>query len=849
MLTRLRGLSVAHAMILFSVLGILAVLAYSGARIATDFEQRRNLIRDTRLTHLAQGIGELTHALQKERGASAGFLASNGMHFGGDLAGYREEADASIASLAGSIDAIRADLEGDGQLMTAIAALEERIRTLPDLRQRVDGQDIASNAVIDSYTRINRDAIGLLPEIGKNISYSNAARTVQRHAILMTAKDIAGLERAIGAAGFSRAQATDGPFPRELYTRFEALISQQRALLDTYRALASPELANLLQDTFSAPAIHTVRSMRETVRGFDPRQIAAVAPEHWFSAATSMIDDLKFVEDAGAAEIASQMAEAHSSLTRNMREAMVQLAVVMALYCSLSTILVRLTTKSLRRAAEQVSRLAQGEIDRPIDLAPQSDLKMVTRALEDYRQGEVARRANAAVQYELEDSAAKGIRRVSEAVSKGDFTQRLRLEGLQSASRVLGNGINEILNVADEAIKKQRARDLAELERQQTEATAQEHAVAEMNRVVSACSDGNFSERMAVDGLTGIWREVAVGINRISDRTGTALAHIRGLMASLEAGDLRTRLEDDYSGTFQEIAQATNASLDQVEAAFMKIRAGVHSVGAAAAELRAGTNDLAKRSEDQAQAVYESAAVTKDLGQSVSANAKQLTHCREMMSGVMEQTASSQDASRRAVDSIAAIEAASEEMVKITGTIDEIAFQTNLLALNASVEAARAGDAGKGFGVVASEVRALAARCAEASKQIALLIGDAVDGVKKGAGHVRDTGDLISEMQVRMAEIEAMIDAVFAAGEKQTAGVDILNVSIRRVENAAQSNAALAQENNSLMASLAELDQRLSAALASFSLREDGRAGKLQSDDVEIFSDAPQSATSIAAAS
>ena len=79
-------------MILFSVLGILAVLAYSGARIATDFEQRRNLIRDTRLTHLAQGIGELTHALQKERGASAGFLASNGTHFGGDLAGYREEA-------------------------------------------------------------------------------------------------------------------------------------------------------------------------------------------------------------------------------------------------------------------------------------------------------------------------------------------------------------------------------------------------------------------------------------------------------------------------------------------------------------------------------------------------------------------------------------------------------------------------------------------------------------------------------------------------------------------------------------------------------------------------------------
>lgn len=158
------------------------------------------------------------------------------------------------------------------------------------------------------------------------------------------------------------------------------------------------------------------------------------------------------------------------------------------------------------------------------------------------------------------------------------------------------------------------------------------------------------------------------------------------------------------------------------------------------------------------------------------------------------------------------------------------------------MEAARAGDAGKGFGVVASEVRALAGRCADASQQIAALITDAVGGVKTGAEHVRQTGTLISEMRSRMEEIEDVIGNVYSAGEKQTAGVKILNESIGRVEYTAQSNAALAQENNSLMASLAELDTRLSQALARFEIGSAGSRDSLDpfqpTGEVQLFSDA-----------
>ncbi|MCH2075893.1 MAG: nitrate- and nitrite sensing domain-containing protein [Rhodobacteraceae bacterium] len=842
MLKRLRSLSTAQAMILLSVWGILAVLAYSGARIGGDLTMLSDLRRDTQLTNLTQQIGGLTHALQRERGASSGYVASRGANFGSDLQTLRQDSDARIEELTTAISALPLETVLLAELEDELTALEQRFIQLPEVRQAVSALALTRDEVIEAYTQTNTQAIALLPKISKDISHSDAVRAVQRHAILMTAKDKAGLERAIGSAGFARSAAASSQFPRELYTQFESLISEQEALLDTYTTLASAEMARRVTLIMDAPAAKAIQEMRAIVRTFDPRVIIGVQPEQWFAASTEFVDDLKAAEDQGAIEIAQKMVLARQDVIQDIRVAVIQMGIVTALLAGLSFMLVRLTTESLKHTVAQVKSLADGNIDTPIDPAPQSDLQAVTSALEDYRQAEVGRQAQAKIQSELEESAATGIKRVAEAVSAGDFSHRLRLEGLQDASVVLGNGINEILVVADTAVKEQRARDQQEISRRTKEAEIQAHAVGEINHVVSACSQGDFSRRMSLEGLSGIWLEIAEGINQISERTGTALTNLRGIMASLESGDLRARLDGEYAGTFDDIAKATNASLEQLETAFLDVREGVHSVGAAAAELRAGTTDLAERSEDQAQAVYESAAVTKELGQSVDANAKQLVTCREMVEAVVRQTALSQETSHRAVDSIAAIEAASSEMVKITATIDEIAFQTNLLALNASVEAARAGDAGKGFGVVASEVRALAGRCADASQQIAVLITDAVGGVKTGAEHVRQTGTLISEMRGRMEEIEDVIGRVYSAGEKQTAGVKILNDSIGRVEYTAQSNAALAQENNSLMASLGELDTRLSQALARFEIGSRGAcpvALDYQPEgEVQLFDDA-----------
>ena len=98
-----------------------------------------------------------------------------------------------------------------------------------------------------------------------------------------------------------------------------------------------------------------------------------------------------------------------------------------------------------------------------------------------------------------------------------------------------------------------------------------------------------------------------------------------------------------------------------------------------------------------------------------------------------------------AISAMSEIETSSAEIQKIVDVIEDIAFQTNFLALNAAVEASRAGEAGRGFSIVASEVRNLSTRTTNAAREIQSLISDSVEQMKKGASLVRNVGSSLSD--------------------------------------------------------------------------------------------------------
>lgn len=348
--------------------------------------------------------------------------------------------------------------------------------------------------------------------------------------------------------------------------------------------------------------------------------------------------------------------------------------------------------------------------------------------------------------------------------------------------------------------------------------TDQLKAEQEVAAIVQAAVNGDFTGRIAVEGKSGFFLQLAESINSLMQTSEVGLNEVVRLLGALAQYDLTETINGEYQGIFGLLKDDSNASVGQLTEIISRIKEAAETINTAAREIASGNTDLSQRTEQQAASLETTSSSMEELTSTVRQNAANARQANQLAAGASSIAVRGGEVVGQVVHTMSSISASSKKIVDIISVIDGIAFQTNILALNAAVEAARAGEQGRGFAVVATEVRNLAKRSAVAAKEIKDLIGDSVDKVKAGTLLVDQAGKTMEEVQAAVKRVTDIMSEISSASAEQSTGIEQVNVAINQMDNMTQQNSALVEQAAAAAQSMEEQAQHLTAMMSAFKL-------------------------------
>lgn len=623
-------------------------LIFSIDKMVVYYQKSGQMETLQKLTKFTPRIGDLIHELQKERGTSAGYIGSKASdNFTTRLNGQHQATDVKQAIFKKAVSSI--DLKAiNEELVQKASAATGALNMLDARRNDVKNMRLNVGQMAKYYTGVIAKLLDMVKVVSNATDEPTLLRDVTAYIVLLEAKERAGLERAMGANGFSAGGFSDG-----VYKKFVGLIAQQTSFLSTFKTNANEEIKTYFTKTLSGPAVDKVDEMRAHVfKDYKDVSSSSISGSQWYDTITKKIDlyhniENKFVDDLGK-EASLLASNANGGFWKLLAlSAFIAVGIGFISFRIASSI-----TVPLKGIQENMALLSEGQLDIDVHYTDfGSEIGIMANNVSIFQKGAIKNK-------KLEEEAR---------AARQDQRRKDREE--EEKDRQLR--------------EEKRAREHAEVEQRTARAEKIEALIIDFDTEISK----------ALQGMTS---------------TSTHLLSFASSMA----------------GIAEETGTSSTTAADTAEESTRNI----NTVAAASEEVSASVSEISRQ-------LYQSAEITRRA-------VAQVGETKGTMESLTNTTALIADA------------------VKL---IDDIAEQTNLLALNATIEAARAGEAGKGFAVVASEVKALAAQTSNATEEITGYVSAVQDSSENAVSAVENIRTIISESDDIAVSISAAVEQQNAA--------------------------------------------------------------------------------------